>query len=81
MITAVSLNEIFAISFPNMPNNSLILSLWFLAKQHLVNSIGHSSSDKLIIPRLVKAFPAVYGNRKLITLFTIMRHVSLYRAI
>jgi len=81
MITVVSLNEIFTMSFPDMPNNSLIRSLWIRAKQHLAKSAEHSSSDKLIIPRLVKVFPAVYGNRKLITLSTIIRQVSLSRAI
>jgi hypothetical protein len=45
MITVVSLNKIFAISFRDMPHNPLICSLCILAKQHLANSMEHSSSD------------------------------------
>ena len=32
---------------------------------------------KLIVPKLVKDFPAFYGNRKFITTFTSTRHMSL----
>jgi len=81
MITVVSLNEIFPISFPDMPNNSRIRSLWILAKQLLADSMEHIYSDELTIPRLIKSFPAVCGNRKFITLSTIIRRVFLSRAI
>jgi len=36
--------------------------------------------EKLVLPHLVKKFPAVYGTRRVITVFIAFRHVSLFRA-
>ena len=36
-------------------------------------------SEKLTVPQLVKNFPAFYGSRKFITIFTSTHHPSLFR--
>jgi len=44
------------------------------------NSIELVLPEKVIGPELVKKFPAFYGNQRFITVFTSVRHLSLYWA-
>jgi len=57
----------------------MINEFWLDVKTKLT-SWNRTLLDKLIVAQIIKKFPVVYRNRRLITVITRARHWSLFRA-
>jgi hypothetical protein len=61
---------------PNPTKNSECLVKIMEVSESLSNGVKQSSFEKLTVPQLVKKFPALYGTRRFVAVFTTAYHSS-----
>jgi hypothetical protein len=63
--------------FLSVESEKSLLEGRHICKLCVTNSIEQNPFEKLIVTQLVKKFPAFYGTRKIVTVFTRAPHFSL----
>jgi hypothetical protein len=61
---------------PEPTTNSEGLVKIMKVSESLFNGVEQSSFEKLTVPQLVKKFPAMYGTRRFVSVFTTAYHSS-----